>query len=330
MPPPFNTPPKPSPRTYKPKLIDAILPPRSRPEPAVRSLKYPKLATFYGEEGKGEVSWQTYKYAVESLITEGLYSSEQILMGMRGSLRGKASDKMRRLGHGILVEDVIDKLDKDYGDAESKLSVMSKFYACKQDTKETVQSSATRLEDLFDQAVHLNCLRRSDTLLLKEKLHGGLLKDLRNLSVYHCDIAEDYDAFKFRLRQLESDANDSGSDVKGCKATVTVGTAEKSRLDKMEQLLEQLNTKMAQLQKEGEQRQSFKPFRSDRSRPQYQSEGSHCSYRPQRPTGAGTFQPTCYKCGRKGHMQRACPNATDTLICYKCHQAGHFRRNCPN
>jgi len=76
----FKTAPKPSPR--KPKLesmYSAVTPSVSassqvdRPIVAPRSFNFPKMSTFFGEEGRGEVSWPTFKYEVESLLNEGLY-----------------------------------------------------------------------------------------------------------------------------------------------------------------------------------------------------------------------------------------------------------------
>ena len=75
----FRTAPKPSPR--KPKLenmYSAVTPSVSAsqvdiPIVAPRSFNFPKMSTFFGEEGRGDVSWPTFKYEVESLLNEGLY-----------------------------------------------------------------------------------------------------------------------------------------------------------------------------------------------------------------------------------------------------------------
>ena len=70
-------------------------------------------------------------------------------------------------------------------------------------------------------------------MLLKEKLHDGLNRSLKNLSMYHCDTTDDYDEFKFYLRQLE--AGEQVSESKPCKAAVQVSKPESSRLNKMEE-----------------------------------------------------------------------------------------------
>jgi len=53
---------------------------------------YPKFSIFYGD-GRGEVSWDTFKYEVASVLAEDSYTDEQIMFGIRRSLKGPASDK---------------------------------------------------------------------------------------------------------------------------------------------------------------------------------------------------------------------------------------------
>ena len=63
------------------------------------------------------------------------------------------------------------KLESAYGNIESKESVLGKCYSVQQKDKETVETFASRLEELFDQAVKLNALRRSESEVLKQVLH---------------------------------------------------------------------------------------------------------------------------------------------------------------
>ena len=107
---------------------------------------YPKLSVFYGEEGKGETTWETFKYEIQALLCEKIFKEEQILLGIRRACKGKSSDKIRRLGPNISVKDIIDKFDSDYGSVEFRESIMRKFYGCQQNPKESVASYASRLE----------------------------------------------------------------------------------------------------------------------------------------------------------------------------------------
>ena len=75
--------------------------------------------------------------------------------------------------------------------------------------------------------------------------------------MYHCDTTDDYDEFKFYLRQLE--AGEQVSESKPCKAAVQVSKPESSRLNKMEEWLLKLNKKMSRLEC-GEQKRSQNTF----------------------------------------------------------------------
>jgi len=78
----------------------------------VPSHHYPKMSTFGGESGRGEVNWECFKFEIEALMTDGLFSREQILHGIRKSAKG---EMLRRLGTRVTVKDVLTKLDSTYG-----------------------------------------------------------------------------------------------------------------------------------------------------------------------------------------------------------------------
>lgn len=224
----------------------------SEPKPRSGTYHFPKLSTFYGEEVKGEVTWVTFKYEVEALITDNVFSLEQILLGMRRALKGTASDKVRRLGPGATLEQIIDKLESDYGTVESKESVMRKFYSCQQKSDETIEHFASRIEDLFDQAVKLKALNRTDTSLLKEILHAGLNRDLKHMSMYQHDKIKGYEEFKRELRKMEADIKDNGVpiDKKTCKTAVNTEKKESTELSEIKQLLLKMNDRLETLEKE--------------------------------------------------------------------------------
>ena len=75
---------------------------------------------FCGEEGKGEITWETFRYEIEALLCDKVFKEEQILLGIRRACKGKASDKIRHLGPHISVRHIIEKFDSDYGSVESR------------------------------------------------------------------------------------------------------------------------------------------------------------------------------------------------------------------
>ena len=67
----------------------------------------PRLSTFSGESGKGDVSFDQWKLEVKGLIKDLLYSPSVIVQSVRRSLRGTAADVLRTLGEDITAETVI-------------------------------------------------------------------------------------------------------------------------------------------------------------------------------------------------------------------------------
>ena len=160
-----------------------------------------------GESGKGDVNWECFKFEIQALQADGVCSKEQILHGIRKSVRGEVSEILRRLGTNVTVNEVIAKLQATYGNIESKETVMKKFYNCTQQPKESVTRYATRLEEYFDRAVQLGAMNRQDTMTLKSVLYQGLYKELKHLATYKCDTIQDYDRFKLELRKIESEVD---------------------------------------------------------------------------------------------------------------------------
>ena len=60
------------------------------------SYYYPKLSSFGGESGKGDVNWECCKFEIQALQADGVRSKEQILHGIRKSVRGEVSEILRR------------------------------------------------------------------------------------------------------------------------------------------------------------------------------------------------------------------------------------------
>ena len=47
----------------------------------------PRVSIFCGEEGKGEVGYQTWKYKIECLQQEKKYPEDQLIMAIRRSAK---------------------------------------------------------------------------------------------------------------------------------------------------------------------------------------------------------------------------------------------------
>ena len=144
---------------------DWQLPHQNMPtEPFTRqSFQFPKLSTYFGDSAKCDVSWETFKFEVESVQKGSTFSQEQILLGIRRAVKGEAGDIVRRLGTDATLEQIITKLDSTYGIMDTKEMVLRKFYSCVQKSDEAVTSFALRLEELFSRACDVKGLKRSDS-----------------------------------------------------------------------------------------------------------------------------------------------------------------------
>ena len=313
-----------------------------KPESSRFTYQFPRLSLFYGEDGKGDVNWDGFRYEIEALLRDKVFTDEQILLGIRRSCKGKAGDKIRRLGPDVSVQEMLLKFDSDYGSVESREMIMKKFYCCQQKEDESLISYASRLEEIFDKAVQLEALRRSDFNVLKELFHSGLRKDLKLMSLYQFDKIQDYDEFKREIRKIESSMEESSSTdhKKACKAAVTIDSHTKD-ITEIKDLLMKLNERMDKFEKEKEteitqQNQGFwnnnrgkgRGYRGRNRGRGFRGRGRG-DFRQQRPISSQNFQPTCWTCNERGHVQRNCPSNNSNVICYNCQEHGHKQINCP-
>ena len=283
------------------------------------SFNFPKIQNFSGEQNKGEVSWPCFKFEVDSLLAEGLFSQEQILHGIRKAAKGNAAESLRRLGVGVNLQQVLIKLESVYGDIESKEVILRSLYNCTQKPNESVSSFASRVEDLFDKAVGVGGVKKNDFEILKGVLYQGLRKELKHMAAYKHDTVNNYDTFKIELRKLELDLIDEkNSETKPCKPVVTPETSE---INEIKNLLKKLNERIDKIENEksgkyehvqyrpytsrGERRGQFYPNRGERRG--FRSQVGR-NFRPSRPTSSFTFARSCHKCGQTGHFQAQCPN----------------------
>lgn len=231
---------------------------------------YPRISTFFGEDNKGEVSWPTFKFEVEALISENIFTEEQILLGIRRAVKGNASDVLRRLGIGVGIKEVMEKLKNTFGSIETEEIVLRKFYACQQETSETVATYASRIEEMFARAATLGGIKKDDKIL-KKVFYQGLKPQIKHLAFSKCDLIEDYDKFKIEVRKIEADlALPLKEEKQKCSAAVNIDKKEKSEMAEVKELLQKLNERIDRLEKDKEtatlnRYQSSDPQRNDRS-----------------------------------------------------------------
>ena len=138
-----------------------------------------RLSIFYGEDGKGEVGFQTWKYEILCLQEEKKYPEDQILLAIRRSAKGEAANILRRLGVKASILEILKKFSSCFGDTESPELIMKKFYAVEQKPTESLVTYAARVEELFSQAVEVKSLNASQEIILKNVFYQGLRQPLK-------------------------------------------------------------------------------------------------------------------------------------------------------
>lgn len=290
----------------------------------------PRLSIFYGEKDKGEVTYLTWKYEIECLIVEKKYQHDQILMAIRRSAKGEAASILRRLGVKATLDEIIQKFDSYYGDIDSPELILKKFYAVEQKAAESLITYATRVEELFAQAVQVKALKPTQEEILKSVFYQGLLQPLKQCGNLKFETIRDYDRFKVEMRKIESELDVSRKKEKekeSVKCNI-INQKDSTDMKEVKALLKEMNDRIKVLE-QAEQQKEQNQFTHSRVRGEYRgprhyrgiyNRGAYTrgrgQYRPSRPTSSSTFKPSppripnrfyCYSCGQEGHLARNCP-----------------------
>lgn len=82
-------------------------------------------------------------------------------------MRGEAADKAMRLEEAAKINDILTTFHSAFGNTETAESILKQFHGCTQQKDESVVAYASRIEELFSQAVELGVLERKQQLILK-------------------------------------------------------------------------------------------------------------------------------------------------------------------
>lgn len=175
------------------------------------NMRVPQLPFFSGENQKGEVSFEVWKFELNCLIRECIYPNSLILQALRKSLKSKARDILLTLNETSTPSDVLLKLEGIYGNVSSNEVLMQQFYLERQKADESVADYSIRIENLLRRATQSRHIQDSiKNEMLCSKLWNGL-KDplLKNSSRYKYEVEKDFNNLRREIRSIEQDLQSS-------------------------------------------------------------------------------------------------------------------------
>lgn len=279
--------------------------------------RFYKIPIFSGDDGKGEASFDLWKYEVQCLIDTGK-SQDIIGQSIRRSLKGTAAKVAMRLGAHATPAQLIAKLRSLYGIVDDQETLLENFYAAHQQPKETVTEWACRLEDLLLRAdAAIGPAERNKRL--HNKFWSGLRQELRDITGHKHDSISDFEELCIAVRSMER-SRDGG---KSAMATATVHSVvegeTKDEKDDLKSMVNQLSAAIQRLEKQMSDggAVSWKNSRDHRNRNRGNSnnygKGSVYHSRPSQDKSDGDDE----SLGKK-----------PDVICWRCRQPGHIRARC--
>ena len=173
----------------------------------------PRLSTFSGDDTrKGDVSFDLWKYEVECLRNDNVYSPDVLVHAVRASLKGDAGLTVMHLGVNTSIDVILEKLEVIYGEVETGAMLLESFYRdSDQRDGETVAAYSSRLQLAINKVKLRGGIREElvdETLrtVFWRKLADGNLKSM----IYHKrDQLTTFDELVRMARSIEQE-------LKGC------------------------------------------------------------------------------------------------------------------
>lgn len=285
--------------------------------------KQPIRISIFSGDGKGETSYELWRYEVMCLMREG-HSKESILMAIRRSLKGEPANILMRLGSIDIIEEILHKFDSIYGNVMEAEDILAEFYSAKQRDDENCAAWSVRLEDLVTKAVRKG--KVSPTLtndMLRTMFYKGLREDLKDISGHLYHNTYDFDRLRVAIRKIELEHKPVAKPSKHAtaKAATCTSTSDTSadRFSEMQSQLDQLTAQVMQLSQNPQTSQYSQMPRQSYQRGRRAFGGYRTSQSPRMPSAP-----------LPANDENPAPSAVqqDKVICYRCHQEGHIAVGC--
>ena len=290
---------------------------------SVRVTHNPRISPFSGEGGKGEASFDLWRYEVECLKEEKSYPDDTIKQAIRNSLKGTAARIAMRLGSKASVTELLTKLRSVYGPVEVTETLMANFYGARQRAEEDVSTWACRIEDLLMKVSEHTPLGGTEIdRMLRNVFYTGLRQELKDITGHKYDSIDDYDRLLIAVRQVEKDHNrDKELPDKPKQATSKMAAAshETNQMQQMHAVINQLSTDFKSFKADVEKRdQDLKKRQQTWEKKNQQQRGYRHTDDDHRDrqwdhrqdqgksNGQGNRGIVCWRCGQHGHIRYDC------------------------
>ncbi|MES9884870.1 MAG: hypothetical protein ABW185_28830 [Sedimenticola sp.] len=291
----------------------------------------PKLSYFSGTSK--DTDYDIWKYEVQSMSNDHLYSESIVMQAIRRAVKGEAARVLMHMGFSRSVREILDKFDSCFGFVQEGQTILAAFYNARQAEGEDVATFATKLEHMCNKAMRLGKVHPSQVdEMLKSALRTGINHDLRVLAGVKFELCRDFDTLRSELRKLELECNQQKAHCSSVSKTPP------SSKDQRDTAIEKLTGMMKEMQKDvaalksshdtdthvfSQQDQSQHQRGRGQSRPNFYDRGGQRSYDrgDQQRQQANHPPPTV---GEYEEFQ----SYGDEIICYRCGQPGHVQYGC--
>ena len=224
-----------------------------KPQKMLVAEEHLKFSFFSGDvTRKDEAYYDVWRYEVDCVVLDKSHREESVRRSIRRSLRGTAARALMRLGPEASLKDMLQKLDRMFGQAARKQQVLKEFYNAEQEQNENVTAWGCRLEDIMVRAQQLgNVDEKEAEEMLRERFWHGLRPDLQEGTGHKFDAITDFDELRVAIRTVEQDhqLKKSSRPVKATTAQISA-VESNTEMKELKSMVSQLASTVTSLQKD--------------------------------------------------------------------------------